>query len=182
MDRDDYNFIFEERLFAVIDNLSIVLLNRKLEDDVFTFEVKPLLYKNTVKEFPIKFYSVYKNYADRQLCSYKGCSTQVSVFDIVNKKYGIYFRAVIDIQRLQKYFNYNLDKKVVNKLKLINVSYKKTLNINEVPDNTSRTQIEPLSPAQKWRNRKQRIFNQMDRTVQRGLNRGNINLHINFGW
>lgn len=182
LDRDDYNFIFEERLFAVIDNLSIEMGKPKLENDEFIFKVKPTLYKNTVNEFPIKFYSVYKNYADRQLCSKNGCSTQVSIFDIINKKNGVYFRAVIDIQRLQKYFNYNLDKKVVSKLKLINVSYKKTLNINEVPDNTSRTQIEPLSPAQKWRNRKQRIFNQMDRTVQRGLNRGNINLHIGFGW
>ena len=182
IERDDLNLLFGERLFAVVDNLRLELLPPKLENDEFTFRVKPLLYKNRVNEFPIKFYSVYKDYVDRQLCSYKGCSTQVSVLDIMNKKYGIYFRAVIDIQRLQKYFNYKLNKKIVNKLKLINVAYKQTLNINEVPDDTSMTQLEPLSPAQQERNRKQRIFNQMDATVQRGLNNGRINFRINFGW
>tara|TARA_Y100000590_G_C15721905_1_gene1013804 strand:- start:1725 stop:2873 length:1149 start_codon:yes stop_codon:yes gene_type:complete len=176
----DYNLIFKERIDSIVDNLNIEAVEKRVQNDEFSFTVRAKLNKTPVANFPIKFYSVYKYYVDRQVCSEDGCSTEVSVFDIINDKHSLYFRAVVDIKTLEKYFSYRLDRKIFNKLKMVSVSYKKKLAVNEVRGiETSITQDTPLTWGQKYDIRKQRIFDQMDRTVRMG--RGGINLHIGFG-
>jgi hypothetical protein len=185
---DNYNLIFKERVHAIVDNLSIESMEQSLEEDEFTFRVRPTLHKNTVKKFPIKFYSVYKHYVDRQLCSNDGCYIKVNAFDIINDKNSLYVRAVIDMQTLEKYFSYKLDKKIFNKLKLISVSFKRRLEVTEVPQ-------EEIDAVQQYANRKEQIFRQMDRSIYNGLGRsgrpdidlsplrrkGSIDFNIRFG-
>jgi len=154
----DYNLLFREKIQSIVDNIRIEPLKKMVKDDVVHFSVQ-VFYKNDPIEFPIKFYSVYKHYADRIFCQTKGCYLKIDVLDVINDKFSFGLISAVDTQTLKKYFTYELEPKLFKRLEFIKVQFKRDLepiNNNTIYDDM---QIE--------QERKDKVFKQMDRAVRR---------------
>ena len=158
----DYSLLFKEKIQNIVDNITLEPVNRIMKNDIVQFKVV-VLFNNRPIAFPVKFYSVYKHYVDKTLCKLDGCGINVDALDIMNRNYAFYLMSGIDTKTLKKYFTYDLEAKLFKRLELLKIGFKK--------------QLEPVSPntidrdVQRELSKKDRVFNRMDREVQRGIRR-----------
>ena len=78
-------------------------------------------------DFPIKFYSVYKHHVERVFCKKDGCETKILLTSVLNKENNIFIKAVPDLKTFEKLFTYNLSERLFNRIGLLNVALKDTL-------------------------------------------------------
>ena len=158
----DYSLVFKEKIQNIVDNITLEPVNRIMKSDVVQFEVV-VLFNNRPIAFPVKFYSMYKHYAERTLCKLDGCSINVNALDIMNSNYAFYLMSGIDTKTLKKHFTYELEARLFKRLELLKIGFKK--------------QLDPVSPntidrdVDRELSRKDRAFRRMDQEVQRGIRR-----------
>jgi len=121
---NDYNLLFKEKIQNIVDNLELVTVSSTLYEGDLRFNVKATLKGQGIDNFPIKFYSVYKHFTERTFCKRSGCESRVTASKVVNKNGQTYLKAVVDMQTFEKYFTYDLDKKLFSRLSLLNVNFK----------------------------------------------------------
>jgi len=153
----DYALVFKEKIQNIVDNITLDPIDRKMTSDTVQFKVV-VRYNNRPIDFPVKFYSVYKHYAERTLCKMEGCVLIVSALDIMNRNYAFHLMSGIDTKTLKQYFTYDLEPRMFKRLELLKVAFKK--------------QLDPVSPATIDRDvdrelsRKDRAFQRMDKEIQ----------------
>tara|TARA_Y100000310_G_scaffold345316_1_gene463718 strand:- start:12036 stop:13208 length:1173 start_codon:yes stop_codon:yes gene_type:complete len=167
----DYSLVFKEKLQNIVDNITLDPVKRIMKNDTVQFEVI-VRFKNRPISFPVKFYSVYKNYAEQTLCKIEGCVLNVNALDIMNRDYDIHLMSGIDTKTLKKYFTYDLEPRMFKRLELLKIVFKK--------------QLDPVSPntidrdVQRELSRKDRAFQRLDGEVKkrnyRGYHRPDIDL------
>lgn len=177
INEDDYNLIFKERIQTIIDHINIDTVDRKMVNDQVTFKIKVLLRDTPLKEFPVKFYSVYRNYVDRVICRAEGCETNVDALEVIDKKYKLHLKAVIDLELLEKFLTYKMDKVLFKRLELVGSSFKQQLKIHE----PTYSIMHSRRAIQKEKKRKEQIFREMDKQVQRSLRGSRFNFNFRFG-
>lgn len=184
----DYTQEFQERIQEIVDNIKLEPVTKQVKDDKANFAVQ-VTYRGEPIEFPVKFNSVYKHYSDRIHCKKKGCYLKIDVLDIIGKDYTFHLVAGIDTKTLKHHFTYELEPRLFKRLELTKVQFKR--------------QLEPLNEdtiaqdVQREINRKEKIFNKMDREVRRsrygnirpdidlsplGRSRGSIDFRIRMGF
>ena len=125
--QDDYNLVFQEKIQDIVEHIKLEKINHKIVDKDIRFNVRVKYKDRGLDNFPIKFYSVYKNYVERTICESSGCSTKTAVVKVLNKNNDIFMKAVVDMQTLGKYFTYGLSQKLFGRLEMLSVSFKDTL-------------------------------------------------------
>ena len=126
---NDYNLLFKEKIQNIVDNLELESVNKKVYEDDLQFSVRATLKGQGVNDFPIKFYSIYKHFTERTFCKKSGCESRVNISKVINDSGHTYLKAVVDIQTLEKYFTYDLDKKLFARLKMLNVTFKSKIDV-----------------------------------------------------
>jgi hypothetical protein len=120
----NFNILFKEKIQNIVDNVQLVLVNKKVNDEDLQFTVKAVLNGQGINNFPVKFYSVYKHFTERTSCKKNGCKSRVNITKVVNDGGNTYLKAVVDMQTFAKYFTYKLDEKLFQRLDLLNVTFK----------------------------------------------------------
>ena len=195
----NYNLLFKEKIQNIIDHIELEKVSGFVTEDHVSLNVKATHKGRGVNNFPIKFYSVYKHHVERVLCKKDGCETKTPVKDILNKNNHIFIKAVPDLQTFEKYFTYNLNENLFNRISLLGVSHKDTLqNVEKVAREKHHKYLndeyEKQTPRRKTQSDADRLAEQMDRELW-GINanrpfafrspgrrnRGSINFSIGFG-
>jgi hypothetical protein len=159
----DYSLVFKEKIQNIVDNITLDPVKRIMKSDIVQFEVI-VRFNNRPINFPVKFYSVYKNYAEQILCKIEGCVLNVNALDVMNRNYDIHLMSGIDTKTLKKYFTYDLEPRMFKRLELLKITFKK--------------QLDPVSPntidrdVQRELSRKDRAFQRLDGEVKKRNNRG----------
>ncbi len=208
----DYSLLFKEKIQNIVDNITLNPVNQSMTDDIVDFRVKVLYRKRPiefpVKFYSMKKHYTHKQLCKKQGCGLKVNVLDVMgdrfdfylISEIDTKSLKKYFSYELEpklFKRLQlaeiKFKRGLTPRRHGNVHREIERARKERLSQrrNREVQQYGRPDIdlsplgryrEPLSPGQKHAKRKQRIFDEMDRTVQRGLNGGGINFRINFGW
>jgi hypothetical protein len=140
----DYSLVFKEKIQNIVDNITLDPVKRIMKNDIVQFGVV-VRFNSRPINFPVKFYSVYRNYAEQTLCKIEGCVLNVNAIDVMNRNYDIHLMSGIDTKTLKKYFTYDLEPRMFKRLELLKITFKK--------------ELDPVSP------------NTIDRDVQRELSR-----------
>ena len=140
----DYSLAFKEKIQNIVDNITLDPVKRIMKNDIVQFGVV-VRFNSRPINFPVKFYSVYRNYAEQTLCKIEGCVLNVNAIDVMNRNYDIHLMSGIDTKTLKKYFTYDLEPRMFKRLELLKITFKK--------------ELDPVSP------------NTIDRDVQRELSR-----------
>ncbi len=204
----NFNILFKEKIQNIVDNIQLVPISRNVHDEDIQFSVKAVLDGQGIDNFPIKFYSVYKNFTERTFCKKSGCESRVKITKVINDGGNTYMKAVVDMKTLSKYFTYRLDEKLFQRLDLLNVTFKTQVDVAK-----KKLAKKEREDYYKYMNdsvdaKVRREADNMDAVLQRELrgirgrgnrsigycsadgrynscrnrNRGRINLNLGFGW
>lgn len=202
----NFNILFKEKIQNIVDNIELTTISKSVDDEELHFSVRATLSGRGIDSFPIKFYSVYKNFSERAFCKNDGCGTRVNIKKVVNDAGNTYLKAVVDMKTFAKYFTYKLDEKLFSRLGLLSVTFKTKLDTSkkkEVKKVEVKKQYQPN--VQSYESQVRREADNMDALMQRELrgirgnrprvrycsadgrynscrNRGRINFNIGFGW
>jgi len=123
---ENYNLLFKEKIQNIVEHIEIEKIDSFVKDNNVSLKVKAV-YKGRGIDFPIKFYSVYKHHVERVFCKKDGCETKVLLTSVLNKERRIFIKAVPDLKTFNKLFTYNLSERLFNRIGLLNVALKDTL-------------------------------------------------------
>lgn len=154
----NYPLVFKEKVQSIVDNINLELIRKQVKDDIAELSVK-VMHKDKAIDFPVKFYSLKKHYADRVFCKSHGCFFKPDVLDILNDQFVFHLVSAIDTKSLKNYFSYTLEPKLFKRLELTKVQFKGQLE----PMNRSTI----AQDVEREIARKEKIFRQMDRAVRR---------------
>jgi hypothetical protein len=193
--KDEYNLLFKEKIQNIVDNISLEKQQHNIND--LDLGVKATFKGRGIDNFPIKFSSQYNYYVERISCN-KGGSCNVNVTPKIFLKYRqfdkILIIAKVDLQTLEKHFNYSLKKNLFGRLELLKVSFKIKKQKHVVKQNVVKEvvkenkQIRELTPWEECcandigpirRSGTARNYGHINFGIRFG-NRGNINIHR--GW
>ena len=127
----NFNILFKEKIQNIVDNVQLVLVNKKVNDEDLQFTVKAVLNGQGINNFPVKFYSVYKHFTERTSCKKNGCESRVNIKKVVNDGGNTYLKAVVDMKTFAKYFTYKLDEKLFQRLDMLNVTFKTKVDLTK---------------------------------------------------
>ena len=123
--KDEYNLLFKEKIQNIVDNIYLEKQTEIINNNNLDLNIKASFKERGIKNFPIKFSSGYNHYVERILCGSDGyCKINLKVEKIVNKNNDILITAVVDLQTLEKHFNYSLKKSLFGRLELLSVTFK----------------------------------------------------------
>ena len=193
--KDEYNLLFKEKIQNIVDNISLEKQQHNIND--LDLGVKATFKGRGIDNFPIKFSSQYNYYVERISCN-KGGSCNVNVTPKIFLKYRqfdkILIIAKVDLQTLEKHFNYSLKKNLFGRLELLKVSFKIKKQKHVAKQNVVKEvvkenkQIRELTPWEECcandigpirRSGTARNYGHINFGIRFG-NRGNINIHR--GW
>ena len=193
--KDEYNLLFKEKIQNIVDNISLEKQQHNIND--LDLGVKATFKGRGIDNFPIKFSSQYNYYVERISCN-KGGSCNVNVTPKIFLKYRqfdkILIIAKVDLQTLEKHFNYSLKKNLFGRLELLKVSFKIKKQKHVAKQNVVKEvvkenkQIRELTPWEECcandigpirRSGTARNHGHINFGIRFG-NRGNINIHR--GW
>ena len=193
--KDEYNLLFKEKIQNIVDNISLEKQQHNIND--LDLSVKATFKGRGIDNFPIKFSSQYNYYVERISCN-KGGSCNVNVTPKIFLKYRqfdkILIIAKVDLQTLEKHFNYSLKKNLFGRLELLKVSFKIKKQKHVAKQNVVKEvvkenkQIRELTPWEECcandigpirRSGTARNYGHINFGIRFG-NRGNINIHR--GW
>ena len=193
----NYNLLFKEKIQNIVEHIQLEKISGSIQDDDVLLNVKATYKGRGIDNFPVKFFSVYKNHVDRVICKSSGCETKTSAKGILNKNNDIFIKAVPDFQTFEKYFTYNLTPRLFGSFDVLGVSYKDTFKENrdifrqkqqDVVRNNS-----GINPRQRTQNNSDNMADIMRQELNgiRGIgrppqignrrNRGRIEFNIGFG-
>jgi len=125
----NFNILFKEKIQNIVDNVQLVLVDKKVNDEDLQFTIRAVLNGQGINNFPIKFYSVYKHFTERAFCKKNGCESRVNIKKVVNDGGNTYLKAVVDMKTFAKYFTYKLDEKLFQRLDMLNVTFKTKVDV-----------------------------------------------------
>ena len=128
----NYNLLFKEKIQNIVEHIQLEKISGSVKDENVLLNVKATYKGRGIDNFPVKFFSVYKHHVDRVICKSNGCETKAPVKSILNKNNSIFIKAVPDFQTFEKYFTYNLTPKLFGSFDVLSVSFKDTLQNQEV--------------------------------------------------
>jgi len=128
----NYNLLFKEKIQNIVEHIQLEKISGSVKDENVLLNVKATYKGRGIDNFPVKFFSVYKHHVDRVICKSNGCQTKAPVKSILNKNNSIFIKAVPDFQTFEKYFTYNLTPKLFGSFDVLSVSFKDTLQNQEV--------------------------------------------------
>jgi hypothetical protein len=128
----NYNLLFKEKIQNIVEHIQLEKISGLVKDENVLLNVKATYKGRGIDNFPVKFFSVYKHHVDRVICKSNGCQTKAPVKSILNKNNSIFIKAVPDFQTFEKYFTYNLTPKLFGSFDVLSVSFKDTLQNQEV--------------------------------------------------
>ena len=201
----NFNILFKEKIQNIVDNVQLVPISRNVHDEDIQFSVKAVLDGQGIDNFPIKFYSVYKNFTERTFCKKSGCGSRVKIEKVVNDGGNTYLKAVVDMKTLSKYFTYKLEEKLFQRLELLNVTFKTQVDVAQKKQAKKEREKYYEYMNKSVEEKVRREADNMDALMQRELrgirssrpnvrycssdgrynscrNRGRINLNLGFGW
>lgn len=185
--KDEYNLLFKEKIQNIVDNISLEKQQHNIND--LDLGVKATFKGRGIDNFPIKFSSQYNYYVERISCN-KGGSCNVNVTPKIFLKYRqfdkILIIAKVDLQTLEKHFNYSLKKNLFGRLELLKVSFKiKKQKQKHVAKQKEQVIIFNPEPERTFH---ERYSNDIDLSplrgggfIKRNRNSGHINFGIRFG-
>ena len=127
----NFNILFKEKIQNIVDNVQLVLVDKKVNDEDLQFTIRAVLNGQGINNFPIKFYSVYKHFTERAFCKKNGCESRVNIKKVVNDGGNTYLKAVVDMKTFAKYFTYKLDEKLFQRLDMLNVTFKTKVDLTK---------------------------------------------------
>tara|TARA_B110000444_G_C18749613_1_gene552117 strand:- start:20 stop:1186 length:1167 start_codon:yes stop_codon:yes gene_type:complete len=189
----NYNLLFKEKIQNIVEHIQLEKISGSVKDENVLLNVKATYKGRGIDNFPVKFFSVYKHHVDRVICKSNGCETKAPVKSILNKNNSIFIKAVPDFQTFEKYFTYNLTPRLFGSFDVLSVSFKDTLQNQEVVARNKR-----YKALNEELDNKDKMSRDMEREVSRrrpdidlsplyGSNniyprrRGSINFNIGFG-
>ena len=121
----DYKILFKEKIQDIVNNISLEKVSESVDQTNIYLNARALYKNHGIKDFPIKFSNGYNHYNKRVLCNRVGeCEIKPRLIKVAHvDNVDIFVNAVVDLQTLEKHFNYSLQKKLFGKLELLNVSY-----------------------------------------------------------
>jgi len=128
----NYNLLFKEKIQNIVEHIQLEKISGSVKDENVLLNVRATYKGRGIDNFPVKFFSVYKHHVDRVICKSNGCQTKAPVKSILNKNNSIFIKAVPDFQTFEKYFTYNLTPKLFGSFDVLSVSFKDTLQNQEV--------------------------------------------------
>jgi len=128
----NYNLLFKEKIQNIVEHIQLEKISGSVKDENVLLNVKATYKGRGIDNFPVKFFSVYKHHVDRVICKSNGCETKAPVKSILNKNNSIFIKAVPDFQTFEKYFTYNLTPRLFGSFDVLSVSFKDTLQNQEV--------------------------------------------------
>ena len=128
----NYNLLFKEKIQNIVEHIQLEKISGSVKDENVLLNVKATYKGRGIDNFPVKFFSVYKHHVDRVICKSNGCETKAPVKSILNKNNSIFIKAVPDFKTFEKYFTYNLTPKLFGSFDVLSVSFKDTLQNQEV--------------------------------------------------
>jgi len=128
----NYNLLFKEKIQNIVEHIQLEKISGSVKDENVLLNVKATYKGRGIDNFPVKFFSVYKHHVDRVICKSNGCQTKAPVKSILNKNNSIFIKAVPDFKTFEKYFTYNLTPKLFGSFDVLSVSFKDTLQNQEV--------------------------------------------------
>jgi hypothetical protein len=191
----NYNLLFKEKIQNIVEHIQLEKISGSVKDENVLLNVKATYKGRGIDNFPVKFFSVYKHHVDRVICKSNGCQTKAPVKSILNKNNSIFIKAVPDFQTFEKYFTYNLTPKLFGSFDVLSVSFKDTLQNQEViaRNKNYKKLNQELDRKDIARNNSDRLSDRMRQELNgiRGVgrppqignrrNRGSINFNIGFG-
>ena len=129
----NYNLLFKEKIQNIVEHIQLEKISGSVKDENVLLNVKATYKGRGIDNFPVKFFSVYKSHVERVICKSDGCETKVPVKSILNKnRDSVFIKAVPDFKTFEKYFTYNLTPKLFGSFDVLSVSFKDTLQNQEV--------------------------------------------------
>jgi hypothetical protein len=128
----NYNLLFKEKIQNIVEHIQLEKISGSVKDENVLLNVKATYKGRGIDNFPVKFFSVYKHHVDRVICKSNGCQTKAPVKSILNKNNSIFIKAVPDFKTFEKYFTYNLTPRLFGSFDVLSVSFKDTLQNQEV--------------------------------------------------
>ena len=121
----DYKLLFKEKIQSIVNNISLEKVSETVDQTNIYLNARALYKGKGIKDFPIKFSNGYNHYNKRVLCNRVGeCEIKPRLIKVAHvDTVDIFVNAFVDLQTLEKHFNYSLQKKLFGKLELLNVSF-----------------------------------------------------------
>ena len=121
----DYKLLFKEKIQGIVNNISLEKVSESVDQTNIYLNARALYKNHGIKDFPIKFSNGYNHYNKRVICNRVGeCEIKPRLRKVAHvDNVDIFVNAVVDLQTLEKHFNYSLQKKLFGKLELLNVSF-----------------------------------------------------------
>ena len=121
----DYKLLFKEKIQSIVNNISLDKVSGTVDQTNIYLNARVLYKGKGIKDFPIKFSSGYNHYNERVLCNRAGeCEIEPRLIKVARPDtVDILVKAVVDLQTLEKHFNYSLQKSLFGRLELISVSF-----------------------------------------------------------
>jgi len=125
----DYKLLFKEKIQGIVNNISLEKISETLDETNIYLNARVLFngkkMDKGIKDFPIKFSSGYNHYNERVRCNRVGeCEIKPRIIKVAHvNNVDILVNASVDLQRLEKHFNYSLQKNLFGKLELLNASF-----------------------------------------------------------
>tara|TARA_B100001123_G_scaffold334373_1_gene377575 strand:+ start:723 stop:2153 length:1431 start_codon:yes stop_codon:yes gene_type:complete len=121
----DYKLLFKEKIQGIVNNISLDKISGTVDQTNIYLNARVLYKGKGIKDFPIKFSSGYNHYNERVICNRVGeCGIEPRLIKVARPDtVDILVKAVVDLQTLEKHFNYSLQKSLFGRLELIGVSF-----------------------------------------------------------
>ena len=161
----NYNLLFKEKIQNIVEHIQLEKISGSVDDENVLLNVKATYKGRGIDNFPVKFFSVYKHHVDRVICKSNGCETKAPVKSILNKNNSIFIKAVPDFQTFEKYFTYNLTPKLFGSFDVLSVSFKDTLQNQEVVARNKRYKALNDELDNRQQRESDRLATQMEREI-----------------
>lgn len=161
----NYNLLFKEKIQNIVENIQLEKISGSVKDENVLLNVKATYKGRGIDNFPVKFFSVYKHHVDRVICKSNGCETKAPVKSILNKNNSIFIKAVPDFQTFENYFTYNLTPKLFGSFDVLSVSFKDTLQNQEVVARNKRYKALNDELDNRQQRESDRLATQMEREI-----------------
>ena len=161
----NYNLLFKEKIQNIVEHIQLEKISGSVKDENVLLNVKATYKGRGIDNFPVKFFSVYKHHVDRVICKSNGCETKAPVKSILNKNNSIFIKAVPDFKTFEKYFTYNLTPRLFGSFDVLSVSFKDTLQNQEVVARNKRYKVLNDELDNRQQRESDRLATQMEREI-----------------
>ena len=161
----NYNLLFKEKIQNIVEHIQLEKISGSVKDENVLLNVKATYKGRGIDNFPVKFFSVYKHHVDRVICKSNGCETKAPVKSILNKNNSIFIKAVPDFKTFEKYFTYNLTPRLFGSFDVLSVSFKDTLQNQEVVARNKRYKALNDELDNRQQRESDRLATQMEREI-----------------